>query len=96
EAQMLAIGRALMTAPALLLLDEATEGLAPLLRREIWRVIDELRQQGLGILMVDKHVGPLLEVAQRHIMLNKGRVVFSGTSAELKSRPELQALHLGV
>ena len=91
EAQMLAIGRALLTQPRLLLMDEATEGLSPLLRQEIWRVIEAIREQGVAILLVDKHIHKLLSLASRHTVLSKGRVAFSGTSDEL--RRNLDSLH---
>ena len=91
EAQMLAIGRALLTQPRLLLMDEATEGLSPLLRQEIWRVIEAIREQGVAILLVDKHIHKLLSLAGHHTVLSKGRVAFSGTSDEL--RRNLDSLH---
>ncbi len=84
EQQMLAIGRALMTNPLLLLLDEATEGLAPLIRREIWRSLARLKQEGLAILLIDKHVEPLLDLADRHFVVEKGRCVWEGSSAEFR------------
>ena len=83
EQQMLAIGRALMTNPRLLILDEATEGLAPLIRAEIYRSIESLKAEGLSILVIDKDVKALTRVADRHYVLEKGRVVWSGSSAEL-------------
>jgi len=85
EQQMLAIGRALMTNPLLLLLDEATEGLAPLIRQEIWRSLARLKQEGLAILLIDKHVEPLLDLADRHFVVEKGRCVWQGTSADFRS-----------
>ena len=88
---MLAIARALLTQPRLLLMDEATEGLAPLLRQEIWRVIAEIKSAGVAVLLVDKHVQALLGLAERHHVLSKGRVAFSGNSAELRGR--LESLH---
>jgi branched-chain amino acid transport system ATP-binding protein len=91
EAQMLAIGRALMTQPRLILMDEATEGLSPMLRDEIWRVIAELKSAGLSILLVDKNVRSLLGLADRHYVLSKGRVVFEGDSEALRS--QLESLH---
>ena len=91
EAQMLAIGRALMTQPRLLLMDEATEGLSPLLRQEIWRVITEIKAEGVSILLVDKHLHALLELADHHHILSNGRIAFSGTSAQL--RENLDSLH---
>ncbi len=96
EQQMLAIGRALMTNPALLLLDEATEGLAPLIRQEIYACIRSLKAEGQAILMVDKHIAELLPVADRHTIIEKGRTVWSGSSAAFRAAPELVARHLGV
>jgi len=96
EQQMLAIGRALMTNPHLLILDEATEGLAPLVRIEIYRSIERLKGEGLAILLIDKDVAALARVADRHYVLEKGRVVWSGSSAELGANPEVQHRYLGV
>ena len=96
EQQMLAIGRALMTNPRLLILDEATEGLAPFVRLEIYRSIERLKSEGLAILLIDKDVAALARVADRHYVLEKGRVVWSGTSAELGANPEVQHRYLGV
>jgi branched-chain amino acid transport system ATP-binding protein len=96
EQQMLAIGRALMTNPKLLILDEATEGLAPLIRVEIYRSIQQLKAEGLSILVIDKDVKALCRVADRHYILEKGRVVWSGGSAELARNAELQHRYLGV
>jgi branched-chain amino acid transport system ATP-binding protein len=96
EQQMLAIGRALMTNPRLLILDEATEGLAPLVRVEIYRSIEKLKAQGLSILVIDKDVRALTRIADRHYVLEKGRVVWSGTSVELAGNTELQHRYLGV
>jgi branched-chain amino acid transport system ATP-binding protein len=96
EQQMLAIGRALMTNPKLLILDEATEGLAPLVRHEIYRSIGRLKAEGLSILVIDKDVRALTRVADRHYVLEKGRVVWSGTSAELAADAGLQQRYLGV
>ena len=96
EQQMLAIGRALMTNPRLLILDEATEGLAPLIRQEIYRSIERLKAEGLSILVIDKDVRALSRVADRHYVLEKGRVVWTGNSAELTGNPELQHRYLGV
>ena len=96
EQQMLAIGRALMTNPSLLILDEATEGLAPLVRAGIYRSIEQLRSERLSILIIDKDVAALARVAERHYVLEKGRVVWSGTSAELTANAELQHRYLGV
>ncbi len=96
EQQMLAIGRALMTNPRLLILDEATEGLAPLIRAEIYRSIERLKSEGLSILVIDKDVSALTQVADRHYVLEKGRVVWSGSSAELKADRNVQHRYLGV
>jgi branched-chain amino acid transport system ATP-binding protein len=96
EQQMLAIGRALMTNPRLLILDEATEGLAPLVRIEIYRSIERLKREGLSILLIDKDVGALARVADRHYVLEKGRVVWSGSSPELSAAAEVQHRYLGV
>ena len=96
EQQMLAIGRALMTNPRLLILDEATEGLAPLIRTEIYRSIERLKQAGLSILLIDKDVRALIRVADVHYMLEKGRVVWNGTSAELAANEDVQHRYLGV
>ena len=96
EQQMLAIGRALMTNPRLLILDEATEGLAPLIRAEIYRSIESLKADGLSILVIDKDVKALTRVADRHYVLEKGRVVWSGSSAELAADAKLQHRYLGV
>jgi branched-chain amino acid transport system ATP-binding protein len=96
EQQMLAIGRALMTNPRLLILDEATEGLAPRIRAEIYRSIERLKGEGLSILVIDKDVKALTRVADRHYVLEKGRVVWSGGSAELASSSDIQHRYLGV
>ncbi|MFM9425277.1 branched-chain amino acid transport system ATP-binding protein [Variovorax sp. GrIS 2.14] len=96
EQQMLAIGRALMTNPKLLVLDEATEGLAPLIRNEIWRSLVELKQDGLSQIVIDKNVKSLLHLADRHVVIEKGRVVWQGTSAELRGQPEIVHQYLGV
>ena len=96
EQQMLAVGRALMTNPTLLLLDEATEGLAPLIRQDIWRCLARLKQTGLSILVIDKNVGALTRVADRHFMIERGRVVWTGTSAALAAAPDVQHRYLGV
>ena len=96
EQQMLAIGRALMTNPRLLILDEATEGLAPLIRAEIYRSIEQLKADGLSLLVIDKDVKALTRVADRHYVLEKGRVVWSGTSAELAASQDIQHRYLGV
>jgi branched-chain amino acid transport system ATP-binding protein len=96
EQQMLAIGRALMTNPRLLILDEATEGLAPLIRAEIWRCLAALKASGLAILVIDKNVGALTRVADRHFLIERGRVVWSGPSQELAAAPDVQHRYLGV
>jgi len=96
EQQMLAIGRALMTNPSLLILDEATEGLAPLVRGEIWACLERLKQSGLSILLIDKHVQAVTRLADHHYVLEKGRVVWDGTSAELRARADVQHRYLGV
>jgi branched-chain amino acid transport system ATP-binding protein len=96
EQQMLAIGRALMTNPRLLILDEATEGLAPLIRLEIWRCLQRLKEQGLALIVIDKNIGPLLRLADRHYVVEKGRIVWQGTSDELRAQPEVVAQYLGV
>ena len=96
EQQMLAIGRALMTNPRLLILDEATEGLAPLVRAEIYRSIERLKAEGLSILLIDKDVRALTRVAEVHYVLEKGRVVWSGSSADLAASHDIQQRYLGV
>ena len=96
EQQMLAIGRALMTNPRLLLLDEATEGLAPLIRREIWRALGQLKAEGLALLLVDKNLAELLPLADRCVVLEKGRSVWTGAAAALAADRALQDRHLGV
>jgi branched-chain amino acid transport system ATP-binding protein len=96
EQQMLAIGRALMTNPRLLILDEATEGLAPLIRVEIWRCLARLKATGLAILVIDKNVDTLIRVADRHFLIERGRVVWSGASAALAAAPDVQHRYLGV
>src|SRR5579864_5596351 len=96
EQQMLAIGRALMTNPRLLILDEATEGLAPLIRAEIWRCLAALKAGGLAILVIDKNVGALIHVADRHFLIERGRVVWSGASRDLAAAPDVQHRYLGV
>ena len=96
EQQMLAIGRALMTNPKLLILDEATEGLAPLVRVDIYRSIEQLKAEGLSILIIDKDLRALTRVADRHYVLEKGRVVWSGSSAQLRDNQDVQHRYLGV
>lgn len=96
EQQMLAIGRALVTNPRLLVLDEATEGLAPLVREEIWQCLARLRQEGQTILVIDKYVERLIKLADRHVILERGRVVWQGSSAALNADRALWARYLGV
>jgi branched-chain amino acid transport system ATP-binding protein len=96
EQQMLAIGRALMTNPRLVILDEATEGLAPLIRDEIWRCLTALKRAGQSILVIDKNVEALIEIADRHCLIERGRVTWSGTSRELADAPEVQHRYLGI
>jgi len=96
EQQMLAIGRALMTNPRLIILDEATEGLAPRIRSEIYGSVARLKASGLALLLIDKDVAALTRVADRHYVLEKGKVVWNGDSAELASKPDLQHHYLGV
>ena len=96
EQQMLAIGRALMTNPRLLILDEATEGLAPLIRDEIWRCLEKLRAAGQSILVIDKNVDALTRIADRHYIIERGRVVWQGSSKKLASVPEMQHRYLGI
>lgn len=96
EQQMLAVSRALMTNPSLLILDEATEGLAPLIRTEIWRVLEQLKSFGQSILVIDKNVDALTRIADRHYIIEKGAVVWSGNSDELRKDEELQHRYLGV
>ena len=96
EQQMLAIGRALMTNPRLLILDEATEGLAPIIRDEIWRIIGLIRSTGIATLVVDKTAAAVMSVADRILILVKGETVFEGPPAQLKAEPELMHRHLGV
>jgi branched-chain amino acid transport system ATP-binding protein len=96
EQQMLAIGRALVTNPKLLILDEATEGLAPIVREEIWQCLARLREAGQTILVIDKYVERLIKLADRHIILERGRVVWQGSSAELDADRSLWTRYLGV
>jgi branched-chain amino acid transport system ATP-binding protein len=96
EQQMLAIGRALMTNPKLLILDEATEGLAPLIRMEIWRCLERLKDAGLSMIVIDKNIGPLMRLADRHYILEKGRVVWHGPSDALRAQPEVLQQYVGV
>jgi len=96
EQQMLAIGRALMTNPELLILDEATEGLAPLIREEVWRCLSALKATGLTILIVDKYVERLIPLAEQHTIIERGRVVWQGSSEELAADHCLWHRYLGV
>jgi branched-chain amino acid transport system ATP-binding protein len=96
EQQMLAIGRALMTNPRLLVLDEATEGLAPLIRAEIWQCLSRLKAEGQSILVIDKNVEALTRIADRHYLIERGRVMWTGSSAELAAAPQVQHQYLGI
>jgi branched-chain amino acid transport system ATP-binding protein len=96
EQQMLAIGRALMTNPRLIILDEATEGLAPLIRDEIWRCLSALKRAGQSILVIDKNVEALIEIADRHYVIERGLVTWTGTSPELAAAPDVQHRYLGI
>jgi len=96
EQQMLAIGRALMTNPSMLILDEATEGLAPLIRAEIWRCLARLKTAGMSMIVIDKNIGPLMRLADRHHIVEKGRVVWSGTSNDLRTRQDLLNKYVGL
>jgi branched-chain amino acid transport system ATP-binding protein len=96
EQQMLAIGRALMTNPRLIILDEATEGLAPLIRDEIWRCLETLRQAGQSVLVIDKNVAALARIADRHYIIERGRVVWSGSSPQLANASDIQHRYLGI
>jgi len=96
EQQMLAIGRALMTNPRLLILDEATEGLAPRVRDEIWRSLERLRAGGQSILVIDKNVKALTRIADRHYIIERGRVVWVGSSQQLTQAPAVQHRYLGI
>ena len=96
EQQMTAIGRALMTNPSLLILDEATEGLAPLVRRKIWQCLRQIKARGLSILIVDQNLADLVDLADRHYIIQKGRVVWSGTSDQLQSESRVKEQYLGI
>jgi branched-chain amino acid transport system ATP-binding protein len=96
EQQMLAIGRALMTNPRLLILDEATEGLAPLIREEIWDCLSMLKARGQSVLVIDKNVSHLARICDRHFIIERGRTVWSGTSEQLMAEPDLQHRYLGI
>ena len=93
---MLTIGRALMTHPELLILDEATEGLAPLVAREIWRIVKSIKEGGIATIIVDKNFSAVSAIADRIVILVKGSAVYDGSSAELRVQPELRRRHLGV
>ena len=93
---MLAIGRALVTNPILLILDEATEGLAPLVRQEIWRCLEQLKREGLSILVIDKNVSDLARIADQHFIVEKGRTVWSGDSSALQSDGAITVRYLGL
>lgn len=96
EQQMLAIGRALMANPRLLILDEATEGLAPLVRAEIWSCLRRLKEAGLALIVIDKNIGPLMRLADRHYVVEKGRIVWSGDSDQLRANPQVLQEYVGV
>ena len=96
EQQMLAIGRALMTNPGLLILDEATEGLAPIVRETIWDGLAALRRRGLAMIIIDKNIQPLLKLADRHYVIEKGEVVWVGTSGKLEKSPDILDRYLGI
>ncbi len=96
EQQMLAIGRSLMTNPKLLLLDEATEGLAPLVRNEIWRCLNQLKKEGISILVVDKNINDLVRIADMHFVIEKGKIVWQGNSSELLKQKDYLGNKLGV
>ena len=96
EQQMLAVGRALLTNPDLLLLDDATEGLAPMIRQQIWESLAALKQEGQSMLVIDKNLKDLLSLADRHYVLESGHVVWNGSSNEVRNQPDLQHRYLGV
>jgi branched-chain amino acid transport system ATP-binding protein len=96
EQQMLAVGRALMINPRLLILDEATEGLAPLIRKEIWRGLNILKNKGLAILIVDKNLDALMAISDHHYIMEKGAIAWHGSNEDLRSNPELRSKYLGV
>ncbi|WP_034300488.1 ABC transporter ATP-binding protein [Herbaspirillum sp. RV1423] len=96
EQQMLAISRALMTNPSLLVLDEATEGLAPVARADIWRALHELKREGLSMIVIDKNIQSLMTLADRHYVIEKGRVAWSGGSQQLRDDPALVHRYMGV
>ncbi|MGI9132373.1 MAG: ABC transporter ATP-binding protein, partial [Rhodoferax sp.] len=96
EQQMLTIGRALMTNPDLLILDEATEGLAPVIARDIWKIVQTIRATGIATIIVDKNYAAISAITDRNVILAKGRVVFNGSTQQLDQRPELLQRHLGI
>ncbi len=96
EQQMLTVGRALMTNPDLILLDEATEGLAPLIRKEIWSVIRKIKEAGIASIVVDKDISALMKIADLNLIIVKGKIVYEGTSEDLSGKPEIHQQHLGV
>ena len=96
EQQMLTIGRALMTNPELLILDEATEGLAPKIAREIWQIVRRIRESGIATVIVDKNFAAVNAITDRNLILVKGEVVFEGSAAELRAQPDIHQRHLGV
>jgi branched-chain amino acid transport system ATP-binding protein len=96
EQQMLAIGRALMTNPKLLILDEATEGLAPVIRDEIWTRLKQLKQTGLAMLIVDKEIDALCEFADRHYVIEKGEIVWSGSTEDIRANPQISETYIGI
>lgn len=96
EQQMLTIGRALMTNPDVLILDEATEGLAPLIAKEIWRICGVIRESGISSIIVDKNWKHVTQITNRNVILVKGQVVFAGSSAQLLAQPQILQQHLGV
>ena len=96
EQQMLAIGRALMLNPKLLILDEATEGLAPLIRQEIWRRLEQLKETGLTILLIDKNIDEFADIADQHFIVEKGKVAWAGNSDQLTADAELKSRYLGI
>lgn len=96
EQQMLTVGRALMTNPDLIILDEATEGLAPLIRKEIWSVIAEIKKSGLASILVDKDIKALMSLADRNLIISKGEIVYEGSSEDLAANPEIHKRYMGV
>ena len=93
---MLAIGRALLTNPKLLILDEATEGLAPIIREKIWEALKDIRDSGISILIIDKNLNDLLKIADNNNVIHSGKIVWSGTSAQLRSSKEMTKEFLGI